>query len=87
MLTALEEEIPVLGLGDVDAATAAADDHTAVRLAGPEAGVMPRLAPGNHAEERRTGIAPRVGALLKVRVALKCQRIRGCDWRHPPGDL
>ena len=60
----LDEEVVVLPLADVDAAAAAADDHAGARLAGAEAGVVPRFARGDDADQRRARIALRIGAML-----------------------
>ena len=54
---AVGEEVLVLPLADVDAAAAAADDHAGVGLTGAQPGVAPRLAAGDHAEERGARIA------------------------------
>ena len=58
----------VLLLADVDAAAAAADEHAGIRLARAQAGIAPRLARRNHAEQRRARVALRIGAaILTVR--------------------
>jgi hypothetical protein len=60
-LPAVVEELEVLPLGDVDAASAAADEHAGARLVEAQAGVVPGLAGGDDGNERRARIAPRVG--------------------------
>ena len=63
---ALDEEIVVLPLADVDAAAAAADHDAGVRLADRQPGVVPRLARGDHADQRGARIALRIGAVVRV---------------------
>ena len=46
------EEVAVLRLADVDAAATAADDDAGTGLVDAQAGVVPRLARGNHGQER-----------------------------------
>ena len=77
----------VLLLTDVDPAAPAADDHARPGFAGAEAGVAERLARGNHAEERRPGVPPRIGAALQFLVALETGRVFHRDRRDPGGYL
>ena len=64
-LPAVDEEVVVLALADVDAAAAAADEHAGARLVDPQAGVVPRLARGDDADERGARIALRIGAAAR----------------------
>ena len=52
LAAALDEEIVVLPLADVDAAAAAADDDAGFRLAERQAGVDPGFARRDHADQR-----------------------------------
>src|SRR5207247_1768729 len=61
--SALDEKIVVLALADVDAAAAAADHDAGVRLRDAQPRIGPGLARRDDADERRAGVALRVGAL------------------------
>ena len=88
LAAALDEEVVVLPLADVDAAAAAADDDAGVRLADPQAGVSPRFARGDDADQRGARIALRIGAIVRVPdvVAARAPARRRSSRRHRRGD-
>ena len=63
---ARHEEVLVLPFADVDASSAAADQHAGARLACPEPRIAPRFARGDDAEQGCAGIAPRIRAACAV---------------------
>ena len=65
-LPLLDEEVVVLPFADVDAAAAAADDDAGVRLADAQAGIGPRFARGDDADERGARVALGIGAVARV---------------------
>ena len=71
---ALDEEIVILALADVDAAAAAADDHARVGLADAQAGVRPRFARGDDADERGARVALRIRAVAGVPEVVALER-------------
>ena len=71
MPAARREEVLVLLLADVDPAAAAADQHARARLARAQAGIAPRLARGNDAEQRRARVPLRIGASVLIVIALE----------------
>ena len=80
----LDEEVVVLPLADVDAASPAADDDAGSRLADPQARVGPRLARRDHRDERRARIPFGIGAIARVPdiVALDRLHVLDADSRH-----
>ena len=83
LLAALDEEVVVLPLADVDAAAAAADDDAGVRLADAQAGVGPRLARGDDADQRGARVALRIRAVVLIPdiVALERRHVVDGDGR------
>ncbi len=57
MLSVVLEKLLILLFADVDAATAAADDHAGFRFGEREAGVVPGFAGRHHPKQRRPGVA------------------------------
>ena len=86
---AVGEEVAILRFADVDAAAAAADDHSGAGLVDPQAGVVPRLARGNHGQQRRARVAPGIGARLAAVAVLAVERlgVGDRDRRHRRGHL
>src|SRR5262249_13777426 len=66
LLPPIHEEVVVLPLADVDAAAAAANHYARARLADAQTGVDPGFTRRDDADERRTRVALRVGAIVVV---------------------
>ena len=81
------EEVRVLRFADVDAASAAADDDAAARLGDAKAGILPRFARRDDAEQCRPRIPLRIGTAVVPIITLERRRIVDGDRRHPGGNL
>ena len=93
LLAALEEEVVIVPLADVDPAAAAADHDAGVRLGDRQPRVGPRLARGDHADQRGARVALRIGAVVVVPDVVAAhrrhvvQRDAGDRRRHLAGEL
>ncbi len=83
---AVDEEILILPLADVDAAAAAADEDPGICFTGAKPRVLPGLARGQHTVERGARIVPRIGASVLFAIAVERRRLIDRNGRNPRSD-
>ncbi len=81
LLAALEEEVVIVPLADVDPAAAAADHDAGIRLRDLQSGIRPGFARGDHADERGARVALGIGAVGDIPDVVASQRRHVVD-RH-----
>src|SRR5262249_53393891 len=88
LAAALDEEVVVLTLADVDAAAARADHDAGIRFADRQPGVGPRFTRGDDADERRARVALRIRAVSRIPQTVAPGRRHAVDRhrRHGRGD-
>ena len=81
------EEVLVLLLADVDATTAAANQHAGARLPRSQARVAPGLPASDDAEERGARVPLRIGAPVLIVIAIELEGVGDRQGRNPGSHL